>query len=658
MRLELPLPLYTTITAPKAHGTLDWGRELFLVEEDDLLASDMCLRFQVMGVRKWGQDVVLGQAEVCLEGKSQEALLSGRPLALTLPLQPQGRAASSKTQGILAAAAAESAATAGSHAFGVDSGSRACCTCACSCRTPGWLRSHTQHAYSSPHVRSSKAIMQSLAPDLHPRLLLDALRLPPASVLHCSLGHFYVEPCVVLLRIKIISASGIDRPVVPPSAPSGSRLLTAEASKNDPKLQQQLKSAAGASRLSASQIKPPPAAAVAGKDKGTEGGGKEEEGLNFFQRLQPGVAAAAQAVQSQFQEQAGKALRQSLSVFANIRGKQRESAYEQELAAGPAAAPAAAAAGTPGMWYVRMPAAAQGGMSHHPRQWRQLQPAAKRDNIANTRPATVTSPVPTAVASGADPLSRVIPGSDSGGSLSRQDGGSGSLDLRSKVVMSGRSGSGSFGARVASPTQQLTRGESGLMAALEENGFSSAGGPDLDLDDLVRDSDSVTDQLGAFHYVKVSYESQSHTSMMVQAQSGSVVWGEVCLFGARSPMTAAPLELDFFASTDSKSRGKAVAHFTTSLDSLLQPILAATAQSKSATGNIHTVSTNTAPPKKAAAPVAAITKLPSTTQPPQHASYVSASQLVPEPTAAAPVSALTGAALSKLQQESEILDPN
>lgn len=82
--------------------------------------------------------------------------------------------------------------------------------------------------------------------------------------------------------------------MVPPSAPSGSRLLTAEASKNDPKLQQQLKSAAGASRLSASQIKPPPAAAVAGKDKGTEGGGKEEEGLNFFQRLQPGVAAAAQ----------------------------------------------------------------------------------------------------------------------------------------------------------------------------------------------------------------------------------------------------------------------------------------------------------------------------------------------------------------------------
>lgn len=127
----------------------------------------------------------------------------------------------------------------------------------------------------------------------------------------------------------------------------------------------------------------------------------------------------------------------------------------------------------------------------------------EEDNIANTRPATVTSPVPTAVASGADPLSRVIPGSDSGGSLSRQDGGSGSLDLRSKVVMSGRSGSGSFGARVGSPTQQLTRGESGLMAALEENGFSSAGGPDLDLDDLVRDSDSVTDQLGAFHYVKV-----------------------------------------------------------------------------------------------------------------------------------------------------------
>lgn len=53
---------YTTVTvAKKASGALDWGKELFLLEEDDLLASDMCLRFQVMGVRKWGQDVVLGQ---------------------------------------------------------------------------------------------------------------------------------------------------------------------------------------------------------------------------------------------------------------------------------------------------------------------------------------------------------------------------------------------------------------------------------------------------------------------------------------------------------------------------------------------------------------------------------------------------------------------
>lgn len=99
-------------------------------------------------------------------------------------------------------------------------------------------------------------------------------------------------------RIKIISASGIDKPVVfSPAAPSGSKLLTAEALKNDPKLQQQQqqpKTAASASRLSASQLKPRPAAAVAGKDKGPEGAGREEEGLNFFQRLQPGVAAAAQ----------------------------------------------------------------------------------------------------------------------------------------------------------------------------------------------------------------------------------------------------------------------------------------------------------------------------------------------------------------------------
>lgn len=93
---------------------------------------------------------------------------------------------------------------------------------------------------------------------------------------------------------------------------------------------------ASASRLFHAQPKALPAPVVAIKEKKVEDV-KEGDGLNFFQRLQPGCAAAAQAVQSQFHEQAGKALRQSLSVFANIRGKQREATTnEHELAAVPA----------------------------------------------------------------------------------------------------------------------------------------------------------------------------------------------------------------------------------------------------------------------------------------------------------------------------------
>lgn len=151
------------------------------------------------------------------------------------------------------------------------------------------------------------------------------------------------KPLLLLCRIKIISATGLDRPSALPASISAStataaKSLLADALKEGQKLQQQVagsKPVASASRLFQTSPKPQPAPVVASKEKKVEDV-KEGDGLNFFQRLQPGCAAAAQAVHSQFQEQAGKALRQSLSVFANIRGKQREATHEHELAAVPA----------------------------------------------------------------------------------------------------------------------------------------------------------------------------------------------------------------------------------------------------------------------------------------------------------------------------------
>lgn len=120
--------------------------------------------------------------------------------------------------------------------------------------------------------------------------------------------------------------------------------------------------------------------------------------------------------------------------------------------------------------------------------------------------SSATASVPISVATGFDPLTASLQagsGSDSTGSLTKLEGGSGSVDLKAQTNEIGRARQGSLGSKPGISNQQLSNSESGLMAALENNGFSTAGAADLNLDDLGRDSDSVTESLGAFHYVKV-----------------------------------------------------------------------------------------------------------------------------------------------------------
>ncbi|GIM01887.1 hypothetical protein Vretimale_6670 [Volvox reticuliferus] len=55
------------------------------------------------------------------------------------------------------------------------------------------------------------AVARHLPPELVPRLLLDTTRLLPGAVVRGASGVAYVEPCVMFLRVRLISATGLGR---------------------------------------------------------------------------------------------------------------------------------------------------------------------------------------------------------------------------------------------------------------------------------------------------------------------------------------------------------------------------------------------------------------------------------------------------------------
>ncbi|GFR43526.1 hypothetical protein Agub_g4622, partial [Astrephomene gubernaculifera] len=172
-------------------GQLSWapslGGELFVLSEDCLLVSELVVGAELWGNRggRWNSDSLYAQAEICLDAAGQALLLSGRSLDVRLPLmQPAGQAAGGRK----AAGAGGAAAPA-----------------------PPVLGVLAMSLLLQPSDAEA-AITRHLPVELLPRLLLDTTRLLPGAVVRSAAGAAYVDPCVVFLRFRLVSASGLGRP--------------------------------------------------------------------------------------------------------------------------------------------------------------------------------------------------------------------------------------------------------------------------------------------------------------------------------------------------------------------------------------------------------------------------------------------------------------
>ncbi|GLI63045.1 hypothetical protein VaNZ11_005907, partial [Volvox africanus] len=197
------------------HGqVLSWapslGPELFVLTEDCLLVADL-----VVGAELWGQksggrwnnsETLYGQSEICLDAEGQALLLSGRCLEVRLPLmQPQGQGGGGKGKGGAASAGAGGGAAAGSTGRPT-----AAATAGATSPPPPVLGVLALSMLLQP-ADAEAAVARHLPPELVPRLLIDTTRLLPGAVVRGASGVAYVEPCVMFLRIRLISATGLGR---------------------------------------------------------------------------------------------------------------------------------------------------------------------------------------------------------------------------------------------------------------------------------------------------------------------------------------------------------------------------------------------------------------------------------------------------------------
>ncbi|GIL49948.1 hypothetical protein Vafri_6243 [Volvox africanus] len=201
-------------SGPGPGQVLSWapslGPELFVLTEDCLLVADL-----VVGAELWGQksggrwnnsETLYGQAEICLDAEGQALLLSGRCLEVRLPLmQPQGQGGGGKGKGGAASAGAGGGAAAGST-----SRPTAAATAAATSPPTPVLGVLALSMLLQP-ADAEAAVARQLPPELVPRLLIDTTRLLPGAVVRGASGVAYVEPCVMFLRVRMISATGLGR---------------------------------------------------------------------------------------------------------------------------------------------------------------------------------------------------------------------------------------------------------------------------------------------------------------------------------------------------------------------------------------------------------------------------------------------------------------
>ncbi|GIM01888.1 hypothetical protein Vretimale_6670, partial [Volvox reticuliferus] len=198
-------------SGPGQGQLLSWapslGPELFVLTEDCLLVADL-----VVGAELWGQksggrwnssEALYAQSEICLDAEGQALLLSGRCLEVRLPLmQPQAQGGGGKGKG--------GAASAGGGAGAGGGRPTAAATVAVGSSPPPVLGVLALSMLLQP-ADAEAAVARHLPPELVPRLLLDTTRLLPGAVVRGASGVAYVEPCVMFLRVRLISATGLGR---------------------------------------------------------------------------------------------------------------------------------------------------------------------------------------------------------------------------------------------------------------------------------------------------------------------------------------------------------------------------------------------------------------------------------------------------------------
>ena len=528
-----------TATVPQRSSRATWA-EQFIIREDDLMmnsnspSSVMTVSFELSASKRWPvPDMVLATCELNLEEEAQLKLVDGNEAIVRMPLQPPGRLHQRLRAGVSSGSASQKEGTSSSSAAG------------------GVL----VISIKLQHTALDDALGGQLPGDLIPAVTVDATeasKLTPGSIVHTPLGHVFIEPTFVYLRIKLLGITGLKYITNPNPQKLGTsdplqKISANQSTSSDVPLSSRGEPGGGITQIATQLVegwtkqafssglswaKSKITSAVAAEEKSSQAapapqnssaGSKFSSIVNLAKK---GLAVAALASQ-EIEKSKATAVDSSQQTPTKAPATATATAAATEISDGSKAVGASS---------YRPPSSDEenDGVKVSPPS-PPSPPTIEEDEYQLPHEESTTFSSPSTVNNTSDPAATLPP-----------------------PLASAPSPKDDHRPTSPHPTSHAHTGSVDfdvLMGVLETNGFSH------------------TDKgVFQFFWLRAAYEGQEHTSKMVPQDKGTASWeahGEYMLISALRPVGASPIEFSLYGTRDPKSKGRAVAQVSLPLSQLL-----------------------------------------------------------------------------------------